>query len=61
MKQSLKEYFMLRESNWRQWSSTIESDALIAKGKLILCLKSIEIDSGGQIKARLGCYGKRVV
>ena len=32
---------------------SIESDALVAKSKLILCLKSIENDAGGQIKARL--------
>ena len=35
---------------------SIESDALVAKGKLILCLKSIE-NSEGQIKARLVAMG----
>ena len=36
---------------------SIESDALVAKGKLILCLKSIENDAGCQIKARLVAMG----
>ena len=36
---------------------SIESDALVAKGRLILCLKSIEHDAGGQIKARLVAMG----
>ena len=36
---------------------SIESDALVAKGKLVLCLKSIENDAGGQIKARLVAVG----
>ena len=36
---------------------SIESDALVAKGKLILCLKPIENDAGGQIKARLVAMG----
>ena len=36
---------------------SIESDALVVKGKLILCLKSIEKDAGGQIKARLITMG----
>ena len=31
---------------------SIESDARVAKGNPILCLKSIENDAGGQIKAR---------
>ena len=35
---------------------SIESDALVAKGKLILCLESIE-NSEGQIKARLVAMG----
>ena len=34
-----------------------ESDALVAKGKLSLCLKSIENDAGSQIKARLVAMG----
>ena len=38
---------------------SIESEALVAKGKLILCLKSIE-DSEGQIKARLVAMGNVV-
>ena len=37
---------------------SIESDALVAKGELILCLKSIENDAGGQIKARLVAMGR---
>ena len=36
---------------------SIENDALVAKGKLIFCLKSIENDAGGQIKARLFAMG----
>ena len=36
---------------------SIESDALVAKGQLILCLKSIENDAGGHIKARLVAMG----
>ena len=36
---------------------SIESVALVAKGKLILCLKSIENDAGGQIKTRLVAMG----
>ena len=35
---------------------SIESDALVAKGKLIPCLKLIE-DSEGKIKARLVAMG----
>ena len=53
--ESLKEYFILREKAMLapvELDST-ESDALVAKGKLILCLKSIENDAGGQFKARL--------
>ena len=53
-RESLKEYFILREKAVLApvEFDRIESDALIAKGKLILCLKSIENDAGGQIKAR---------
>ena len=36
---------------------SIESDMLVAKGNLILCLKSIENDAGGQIKACLIMMG----
>ena len=36
---------------------SIESNALVAKGKLLLCLKSIENDAGGQIEARLVAMG----
>ena len=32
---------------------SIESEALVAKGKLVLCMKSTENDASGQIKARL--------
>ena len=35
----------------------IESDALVAEGKLILRLNSIENDAGGRIKARLVAMG----
>ena len=36
---------------------SIESDALVAKGKLVLCLKSIENNTGGETKARLVAMG----
>ena len=36
---------------------SIESDALVAKSKLIPCLESIENDASGQIKARLDAKG----
>ena len=54
-RESLKEYFILREKAVLApvELDSIESDALVAKGKLILCLKSIENDVGGQIKATL--------
>ena len=58
---SLKEYyFILREKAVLSpvELDSIESDALVAKGKLILYLKSIENDAGGQIKARLVAMGK---
>ena len=58
-RESLKEYFILREKAVLAPVDldSIESDALVAKGKLILCLKSIENDAGGQIKARLVTMG----
>ena len=58
-RESLKEYFILREKAVLApvELDSIESDALVAKGKLILCLKSIENDAGGQIKARLVAMG----
>ena len=58
-RESLKEYFILRETAVLASVEldSIESDALVAKGKLILCLKSIENDAGGQIKARLVAMG----
>ena len=57
-RESLKEYFVLSEKAVQPpvELDSIESDALVAKGKLILCLKSIE-DSEGQIKARLVAMG----
>ena len=36
---------------------SIESGTLVAKGTLVLCLKSIENDAGGKIKARLVAMG----
>ena len=36
---------------------SIESDALVAKGTLVLCLNSIENNTGGKIKARLVAMG----
>ena len=53
-RESLREYFVLREKAVQPpvELDSIESDAFVAKGKLILCLKSIE-DIEGQIKARL--------
>ena len=62
-RESLKEYFILGEKAVLApvELASIESDALVAKGKLILCLKSIENDAGGEIKARLVADGKRVV
>ena len=58
-RESLKEYFTLGEKAVLSTVElhSIESDALVAKGKLILCLKSIENDAGGQIKARLVAMG----
>ena len=58
-RESLKEYFILREKAVLApvELNSIESDALVARGKLILCLKSIENDAGGQIKARLVAMG----
>ena len=53
--ESLKEYSMLRERKALLAPvelDSVESDAVVAKGKLILCLKSIENDAGGQIKAK---------
>ena len=53
--ESLKEYFILRQKVVLapvELDST-DNDALVAKSKLILCLKSIENDAGGQFKARL--------
>ena len=41
--------------------NNIENGALVAKGKLILCLKSIENDAGGSNQSKAGCNGKRVV
>ena len=57
-RESLKEYFVLRERAVQPpvELDSIESDALVAKGKLILCLKSIE-DGESQIKARLVAMG----
>ena len=57
-RESSKEYFVLREKAVQSpvELDSIESDALVAKGKLILCLKSIE-NSEGQIKARLVAMG----
>ena len=54
-----EEYFMLREKAVlaQVELDSIESDTLVVKGKLILCLKSIENDAGGQIKARLVAMG----
>ena len=58
-RESLKEYFILREKAVLApvELDSIESDALGAKGKLIFCLKLIENDAGGQIKARLVAMG----
>ena len=58
-RESLKEYFIFSEKAVLApvELDSIESDALVAKGKLILCLKSIENDAGGQIKARLVAVG----
>ena len=58
-RESLKEYFILREKAVLApvELDSIESSALVAKGKLILRLKSIENDAGGQIKARLVAMG----
>ena len=58
-RENMKEYFMIREKAVLApvELDSIESDALVAKGKLILCLKSIENDAGGQIKARLVAMG----
>ena len=55
----MKEYFILREKAVLApvELDSIESDALVAKCKLILCLKSIDNDAGGQIKARLVAVG----
>ena len=54
-----REYFILREKAVLALVEldSIENDALVAKGKLIFCLKSIENDAGGQIKARLFAMG----
>ena len=62
-RESLKEYVTLREKAVLAPVEVdrIESDALVAKGKLKLCWKSIEHDAGGQIKAKLVAMGKRVV
>ena len=61
-RESLKEYFILREKAVQPpvELDSIESDALVATGKLVLCLKSVGNDVGGQIKARLFA-GKCVV
>ena len=58
-RESLKEYFILREKAVLApvELDSIESDALVAKAKLILCLKSIENDAGCQVKARLVAMG----
>ena len=58
-RESLKEYVILREKAVLApvELDSIESDALVAKGKLILCLKSIKNDAGGQIKAMLVAMG----
>ena len=58
-RESLKEYFILREKAVLApvELDSIESDALVAKGKLILYLKSMENDAGGQIRARLVAMG----
>ena len=58
-RESLKEYFILREKAVLapMELDSIESDALVSKGKFIFCLKSIENDAGGQIKARLVAMG----
>ena len=58
-RESLKEYFILTEKAVLApvELDSIESDALVAKGKLTLCLKAIENDAGGQIKARLVAMG----
>ena len=58
-RESLKEYFILREEAVLApvELDSIESSALVAKGKLILRLKSIENDAGGEIKARLVALG----
>ena len=55
----MKEYFIFSERAVLApvELDSIESDALVAKGKLILCVKSIENDAGGQIKARLVAVG----
>ena len=57
--ESLKEYFILREKAVLApvELDSIESDALVAKSKLIHFLESIENDAGGQIKARLVAMG----
>ena len=57
-RESLKKYFILREKAVQSpvELDSIESDAVVAKGKLILCLKSIE-NSESHIKARLVAMG----
>ena len=39
----------------------VDNHALVAKGERVLCLKSIENNTGGQIKYFFGCNGKCVV
>ena len=54
-RESLKEYFTLREKAVLApvELDSIESDASVAKDAHFLCLTPIENDAGGQIKARL--------
>ena len=52
-RESLKEYFILREKA----VLTSRAMRLSLKANLILCLKSIENDASGQIKARLVAMG----
>ena len=54
-RESLKKYFALRETAVQPplELDSVESDALVAKEKLVHCLKSMENNAGSEIKARL--------
>ena len=60
MKQSLtnsEERKALQMMSYSKKKASRATDALVAKGKLILCLKSIENDASGKSKARLVAMG----